>query len=44
MKEGWKVHMMMSYLLLMTFLNNEIQAIPGLDPKCVNHKGDYVEK
>ena len=26
-REGWKVHAMMSYLLLMNFLTNEIQAL-----------------
>ena len=37
-------HIMMSYLLLMTFLANGIQAQQHWLKKCVDYKGEYVEK
>ena len=44
MSVGWKVHMKMSYLLLMSFLTNEIQALKHQWKKCMNSKRDYLEK
>ena len=44
LRVGWKVHMIISYLLLMTFLINGIQALQRYWKKCMNHKGDYIEK
>ena len=41
---GWKVHMVMSYLLLKTFLTNGIQALQYRWKKCVGYQGDYAEK
>ena len=38
---GWRVHIMASYLLLMTFLINRIQALQHWWKKCVNNKGNY---
>ena len=43
MKFGQKVHMMMSYLLLMTFLNIRIQALQHQRKKCVDHKGTMLK-
>ena len=41
---GWKVYRLMSYLLLMKFLTNGIQALQQQWKMCVDHKGDYDEK
>ena len=40
----WKIHMMTSYLWLMTFLINGIQALQHQWKKCVDCKGNYAEK
>ena len=41
---GWKVHMIASYLPLMNFLTNGIQAVQHCWKKFVDNKGNYVEK
>ena len=38
---GWKIQLMTSYLLLMTFLTNGVQARQHRWKKCANHKGDF---
>ena len=43
-RASWKVHMMKSYLLLITFLTNVIQALQHRWNKCVDCKEDYVKK
>ena len=37
---SWKVHMITSYLLLMNFFNNGIQALQHRWKKCVTRKED----
>ena len=41
--ESINIHIMTSYLLLMTFLTNRIQILQQRWQKCVDCKGDYVE-
>ena len=43
MRVSWKVHVMTSYLLLMTFLTNKIQVLQHQWKKYVDCKGVYVQ-
>ena len=44
MRVDWKVHIIFLYVLLMTFLTNEIEVLQYWSKKFGDYKENYVDK